>query len=601
MTCKRVNDKSVSRKLNRTKTASLKSVTRKFKRDMNVANLKLSRFKRRENINKNDYLSQDAVFAKPERFMDGDIIETSFSLNNSIPWASSILNKKSHSTSVIPVEGILIETSFSLDNSIPWADNILNHSTSTPDSIESGKFSDYSLVSNPQSSLDTNDYSNDEMLFEELVSKQNVKKKQGRLKDIKSIVFDKRRVKYLNTICSDSGECLAFGRESAEIRQVFTDFIDFRHLKKTKRVGELSSNGFVLNLHYETMNYKANALLKSSHGTMSDNLFYEYLAGILFINKVNQIFPCFTETYHLFKHNSTDTKKMIRTNSVNVNNYSAIVKLNSCDKTMAKNVEECIDDSCKNGGDYAILVQYINNPISIDSFMKKHEDDSLFEQQMLCILYQIYYPLSYLKDDFTHYDLHTKNVLLYKLPIGKFVSIQYRNTTTGTFTTINTNYIAKIIDYGRCFFSDFGDNNLLSSKSILKTVNDSFVCKTKGINEIGFNFRDRKHTAENHYISCLKKNESHDLRLASIVVKRSEKMNKLFGSDRIIYTGSYGTPENITYDDYHIRNLDDLIVKLDYLVKIRVPSISQNDTTIGTIKVQLRGTIMDKMVFIPVE
>ena len=134
--------------------------------------------------------------------------------------------------------------------------------------------------------------------------------------------------------------------------------------------------------------------------------------------------------------------------------------------------------------------------------------------------------------------------LFQELPIGKFVSIQYRNITTGTVTTINTNYIAKIIDYGRCFFSDFGDNNLLSSKSILKKVNDSIVCKTKGFNEIGFNFRDRNHTAKNHYISCLMKNKSHDLRLASIVLKRSRKMNNLFGRDRIIYTGSYGTPEN---------------------------------------------------------
>ena len=620
-TGKRSNDKVTTRKLNRKKTASLKSVTRKFKRDTNVADLKLSRFKRREHRNKNDYFSPyDAVFAEPERFMDGEVIETSFSLNNSIPWADSALHNKKHSSSTMdkmPMDGNVIETSFSLNNSIPWADSAFHnqsHYSSITDNIpahgivveeykdESGKFSDYSFVSTPQSPLSTNEYyENDEILFKKLNSKQNVKTKQEKLKNIKSIVFDKRRVKYLNTICSDSGECLAFGRESAEIRKVFTDFIDFRHLKKTKRVGQPSSNGFVLNLYYETMNYKANALLKSSRGTLSDNLFYEYLVGILFINKINQIFPCFTETYHLFKHNSTDTKNLIETNSVHVNNYSTFVKLNNCDKTIAKNMEECIDDSCKNGGDYAILVQYINNPISIESFMKKQETDPLFEQQMLCILYQIYYPLSYLKENFTHYDLHTENVLLYKLPIGKFVSIQYRNITTGTVTNINTNYIAKIIDYGRCFFGDFGDNKLMSSKSILKNVNDSFVCKTKGINEIGFNFRDRNHTVENHYISCLMKNKSHDLRLASMVVKRSRKMKNLFGSDRIIYTGSYGTPENNRHDDYHIHNLDDMIKFLDDLMKREVPSVSQSDTPIGMINVQLRGSIADRMVFTPVE
>lgn len=575
-----------TRKICKKKSVSLKSVTRKFKRDTIIADTKMLRFKRQENTKMNDYLSMDgddAVFAIQPCFMDGEVIETSFSLNNSIPWADSILHNEIHSSS---------------DNNIPMECRVIEKIND-----ESGKFSDYYFVDTPQSldSLESNDnYEKGQLLFEKLASKQNVKRKQEKLKNIKSIVFDKRSVKYLNTVCSDSGECLAFGRESAEIRHLFNDFIDFRHLKNVEKVGQPSANGFVLNLHYETMNYKANALLKSSQGTMSDNLFYEYLVGIHFINRVNEIFPCFTETYHLFKHNSIDTKKMVKTYTMNVNEYMTILKLNNCDRTISKNIEECIDDSCENGGNYAILVQYINNPISIDAFMKEHENDELFEQQMLCILYQIYYPLSYLKFDFTHYDLHTDNVLLYKLPVGKFVSIQYKNTNTGTVTNINTNYIAKIIDYGRCFFSDFGDKNLLSSKKILKSVKKSTVCKANGFNNIGFNFRDRNHTVENHYISCLMKNESHDLRLASIIVKRSRKMKNLFGSDRIIYTGYYGTPVNISYDKYHIRNLDDMITHLDYLVRRDVPSIGKNDTPIGIIKVQLRGAIMDKMRFIPI-
>jgi hypothetical protein len=497
-------------------------------------------------------------------------IETNFSLNNSIPWQDSMIS-----------------------DDIPWSDSLIKNNNN-----DSGKFSDYSFVSTSQ--YPTDDYeNNDHKLFEKLTSEQNVKKKQEKLKNIKNVVFDKRIVKYLNTLCSDSGECLAFGRESFEIRNIFDDFIDFRHLKKVQKIGQPSSNGFVLNLHYETMNYKANALLKSSKKTTSDNLFYEYLAGILFINRVNKIFPCFTETYHLFRHNSTDTKEKIKDNAMRLNEYSTVIKLNDCDETLVKNVGKCIDDSCKNGENYAILVQYINNPISINSFMKEHENDELFEQQMLGILYQIYYPLSYLKDDFTHYDLHTDNVLLYKLPIGKFICIQYRNMYTGIVTNLNTNYIAKIIDYGRCFFGDFGDNNLLSSKNILKTAKKSIVCNEEGINSVGFNFRDKKHTAENHYISCLMKNNSHDLRLASIVVKQSRKMKKLFGSDRIVYTGNYGTPEDNSYDEYHIRNLDDMITHLDYLVKRKVPSIDENDSPIGIIKIQLRGRSKDKMEFIP--
>ena len=173
------------------------------------------------------------------------------------------------------------------------------------------------------------------------------------------------------------------------------------------------------------MNYKANALLKSSQQIESDNLYYEYLVGRMFINKVNKIFPCFTETYHLFEHESTKTKNKLRKKKLVLRELTNTVKINGCDESVIKNSLACIDNSlvcidnsCLNGVYYSILLQYISNPIDVYSFMEKHENDELFEGQMLCILFQIYACLSYLKDHFTHYDLHTRNVLLYQLPVG---------------------------------------------------------------------------------------------------------------------------------------------------------------------------------------
>jgi hypothetical protein len=107
----------------------------------------------------------------------------------------------------------------------------------------------------------------------------------------------------------------------------------------------------------------------------------------------------------------------------------------------------CIDNLCKNGDNFAILIQYIDNPISIYDFVDKHESDYSFDAQILAILFQIYAPLSYLKDEFTHYDLHLNNVLLYELPKGKFVELKYKDERDGFSTTIRTNYIVKIIDY----------------------------------------------------------------------------------------------------------------------------------------------------------
>ena len=96
------------------------------------------------------------------------------------------------------------------------------------------------------------------------------------MKSIKEIGFYKQIVRYLNTICSDSGECLAFGCEQKETKKVFADFIDLRHLKSVKKVGHPSANGFVLNLQYEAMNYKANALFDKK---TSDKLFLNILQG----------------------------------------------------------------------------------------------------------------------------------------------------------------------------------------------------------------------------------------------------------------------------------------------------------------------------------
>jgi hypothetical protein len=233
------------------------------------------------------------------------------------------------------------------------------------------------------------------------------------------------------------------------MKKLFNDFVDFRHLTHVTKAGSESVNGFVLNLHYETMNYKAHALLKSSKKKRSDNLYYEYLVGIKFINKVNEIFPCFTETYHLFEHDSATSKKSLLDlldYNLSVSTYSDAVKKNDCDASVIKNSLMCIDKSCQNGVNFAILVQYISNPISVGSFIKIHESDKLFEEKMLCILYQIYACLSYLKDHFTHYDLHDENVLLYELPKGKFVNIKYIDERSG-HTTISLHSVSEIKKY----------------------------------------------------------------------------------------------------------------------------------------------------------
>ena len=437
-------------------------------------------------------------------------------------------------------------------------------------------------------------------IFEKLKEKKNVHNKKNELKNIKETVFDKQVVNYLNTVCTDSGECLAFGRENDNIKKTFSDFSDFQHLSKVSKAGSVSVNGFVLNLHYESLNYKSNALLKSSQKKSSDNLYYEYLVGVLFINKVNQIFPCFTETYHLFEHRTEKSKNRLLKNELEVSKYSKWLKANACDASVIKNSFKCVDESCKNGVNFAILVQYISNPLSLSSFVSKHKHDKLFEDQMVCILYQIYVCLSYLKDHYTHYDLHSENVLLYKLPEGKYVNIKYIDERSGNTVTVKTNYIAKIIDYGRCYFGNLGNNGLPTSETIGDTIFKSKVCSKLDPSNVGYNFFEYEATEDNYYISSLMRNKSHDLRLANIVTILSEKMKIMF-NNRIIYDGNFGTPEKDTDGSGNLNNVSDVFHFLEGICVDGIISVEPHDTSIGTIVVNMTKKLcVKKMVFVSV-
>lgn len=440
---------------------------------------------------------------------------------------------------------------------------------------------------------------NDKKLFEGLEKKKNITKKKKELKNIGK-VFDKQVVNYLNTVCTDSGECLAFGRESENIKKIFSGFVDFRHLTKVLNAGSPSVNGFVLNLHYESMNYKSNALLKSSQDKKSDNLYYEYLVGTTFINKVNEIFPCFTETYHLFEHQTENTKDLLQKNKIEVSKYSTYLAVNSCDASVRDDPFLCIDKSCEDGVSFAILVQYISNPISVASFMTEHGNDKLFESQMICILYQIYSCLSYLEDHYTHYDLHTNNVLLYKLPEGKYVSIKYIDERSGRTVIIKTNYIAKMIDYGRCYFGNLGNNGLVSSKTIADTIFNSEICSKIGPRKVGYNFFGNKPTESNNYTSSILRNKSHDLRFVNIVSKKSKKMIKLFQYRPIIFTEKYGTKEKESdRSGGNLNNVTDVYIFLEGLCIDGIDSVAPQDTSVGTIVVSMTKKLCEKkMVFV---
>jgi len=112
---------------------------------------------------------------------------------------------------------------------------------------------------------------------------------------------NKRRSMFLQAICSDSGVCIAFGKERQKIFDFFDGFTKFNYLKNIKAIGAVSENGFIKELEYEREGYKAHAILKSSREKMSDNLMYEYFVGII-INEFAKRIPCFIETYGHYEY-----------------------------------------------------------------------------------------------------------------------------------------------------------------------------------------------------------------------------------------------------------------------------------------------------------
>jgi len=192
-------------------------------------------------------------------------------------------------------------------------------------------------------------------------------KKQDIKANAKKIVdrFIKRSGIFLKAICSDSGACIAFGRNADEITGYFNGFTDFTYANSPiNGIGDPSNNGFVKEIEYERKGYKSHAILKSSMLASSDNLVYEYLVGIKYVNRILKSFPCFVQTYGLFFYNSEMYWRIMQ-NAVPIDK-SLLKKLeiqNSIDYSQA-----CIDSKYA-----AILIQHIKNARSIARFIEPQD------------------------------------------------------------------------------------------------------------------------------------------------------------------------------------------------------------------------------------
>lgn len=319
----------------------------------------------------------------------------------------------------------------------------------------------------------------------------------------------KIKSEYLKAICSDSGVCIAFGKENKKIKEFFNNFNTFDFVQSpVKQIGNVSVNGFVKEIKYVRHEYESYAILKSQIEYDSDNLSYEYSAG-LFVNELNKRFSCFLETYGLFYYNNKTSWKLFKSNKTLDANLlkKSLVLQHSLNFHNMCNPDKTILTS--------ILIQHIKNAESLKYMCHQLE---FINNDLFFSLYQLYLPLSILKSDFTHYDLHTENVLVFHPVPGKYIEYHY-HFENGTEVNFKSSYILKIIDYGRCYYNP--TNNLLSPTQIHNnlciTCPSTNACgKNTGldwINPTGIFGTDK----DSFYINSSKSNQSHDIRLIGYI------------------------------------------------------------------------------------
>jgi hypothetical protein len=357
--------------------------------------------------------------------------------------------------------------------------------------------------------------------------------------------------------CLDSELCLAFGIQATQIKQLFNNFKDLKYIEPPiQRIGEPSSNGFVNKMKFSRDKYDVYVILKSSAAQKSDNLYYEYLIG-LEINNWIQIYPTFVDTYGIYLYTSNTNWNYVKKNKIINKN----VFLNSLIELPSPTFKK----SCLDSKYLAIMIQNLRNSNSISSLLENNNNTELIQFiqfNLPYILFQIYSTLSSMSLNFTHYDLHTGNVLLYQPLKDSYITYHY-HLKDNKIIKFNSYYMAKIIDYGRSYFKE-------KTAEIYKEI-----CKecTKCGEKSGYGWvNNEKPSSSNSYLNANYNNISHDLRLLNMLKSYESvkivnpQLYKLL--EKVIYLGTYGTMEIKSSGlPNKISNVNDAFIELTEFVE----------------------------------
>ena len=189
-------------------------------------------------------------------------------------------------------------------------------------------------------------------------------------------------------------------------------------IQNLKQIGEPSIEGYAMNASLVNNNEAANDIfvLKAPQDPLTDNLIHELFIG-LHLDDLRQYVPNFAMVNGGFKCTSPviDTNKKVVSWCLNTNS--------SVNYVMYENIQPSVPL-----GKYVANVSFIQ---ALDKYMQ--------------VLYALKTALK--KYDYTHYDLHAENVLVWDVDPSNNISIPYY-TEKNKIEYLTTDKIAMIIDYG---------------------------------------------------------------------------------------------------------------------------------------------------------
>lgn len=289
------------------------------------------------------------------------------------------------------------------------------------------------------------------------------------------------------------------------------------------RIGSPSANGFINLIKFKKGDTTFKTVLKTSVNLDADNNYYEFVVGNC-INIIKEYVPNFLYTF-LYATPTTGLKNNLKSNKLfyDVASFKANTtfkpRIHGNDLQTFAN----IGVGCEKNDQASILIEYVPDSLNTEELLKDADFIGDLDYNLYCLLFQIYAALAGLKNIYTHYDFHTGNVMMIKLP--KKMRIEYTNFGT----TLYTRFIPIIIDYGRSHI-----NCLKLGTTIFSRVFSEISCENPTCNKSAQPLcdtlarglvvqRDKtNYSTQDHFysINLRLKNESHDLRFIHNFMKQ---------------------------------------------------------------------------------